>query len=61
MGLLEFDFIEESIDKLKSMSSTLELIGDELEGYFEGILDYKEEDYINVTSRVKSESSLREK
>ncbi len=61
MGLLEFDFIEESIDKLKSMSSTLELIGDELEGYFEGVLDYKEEDYINVTSRVKSESSLREK
>ena len=61
MGLLEFDFIEESLDKLKSMSSTLELIGDELEGYFEGVLDYKEEDYINVTSRVKSESSLREK
>ena len=42
MGLLEFDFIEESIDKLKSMSSTLELIGDELEGYFEGVLDQKE-------------------
>lgn len=61
MGLLEFDFIEESIDKLKSMSSTLELIGDELEEYFEEILDYKQEDYINVTSRVKSESSLREK
>ncbi|MBC5996923.1 GTP pyrophosphokinase [Romboutsia ilealis] len=61
MGLLEFDFIEESIDKLKSMSSTLELIGDELEEYFEVILDYKEEEYINVTSRVKSECSLREK
>ena len=61
MGLLEFDFIEESIDKLKSMSSTLELIGDELEEYFEEILDCKQEDYINVTSRVKSESSLREK
>ena len=61
MGLLEFDFIEESIDMLNSMSYTLELIGDELEKYFEGILDYKEEEYINVKSRVKSESSLREK
>ena len=54
MGLLEFDFIEESIDMLNSMTSTLELIGYELEKYFEGILDYKEEEYINVKSRVKS-------
>lgn len=61
MGLLEFDFIEESIDMLTSMSSTLELIGDELEEFFEEILNFKEEEYINIKSRVKSESSLREK
>ncbi len=61
MGLAEFDFIEESIEMLNSMSSTLELIGDELEEYFEKILDFKEEDYLNIKSRVKSESSLREK
>lgn len=61
MGLLEFDFIEESIDMLKSMSPTLELIGYDLEKYFEGILDYKEEEYLNIKSRVKSECSLREK
>lgn len=61
MGLAEFDFIEESIEMLNSMSSTLELIGDELEEYFEKILDFKEENYLNIKSRVKSESSLREK
>ncbi|MGL5693248.1 MAG: GTP pyrophosphokinase, partial [Peptostreptococcaceae bacterium] len=61
MGLLEFDFIDESIDMLRSMSSTLELIGDELEGYFEEILDNKQEEYTNVKYRVKSEESLREK
>lgn len=61
MGLLEFDFIDESIDMLRSMSSTLELIGEELEGYFEDILDNKQEEYTNVKYRVKSEESLREK
>lgn len=61
MGLAEFDFIEESIEMLNSMSSTLELIGEELEEYFERILDFKEEEYLNINSRVKSESSLREK
>ena len=60
MGLAEFDFIEESIEMLNSMSSTLELIGEELEEYFERILDFKEEEYLNINSRVKSESSLRE-
>lgn len=61
MGLKEFDFIDESIDMLKSMIPTLELIGDEIEEYFEDILENKEQEYINVTSRVKGEASLREK
>ena len=31
MGLKEFDFIEESIDMLRTMSPTLETISDEIE------------------------------
>ncbi|WP_131086511.1 GTP pyrophosphokinase [Clostridioides difficile] len=61
MGLKEFDFIEESIDMLRTMSPTLETISDEIEEYFENILDEKNQEYINVTSRIKSESSVREK
>ncbi len=61
MGLKEFDFIEESIDMLRTMSPTLETISDEIEEYFENILDEKNQEYINVTSRIKSESSLRER
>ena len=61
MGLKEFDFIDESIDMLKSMSPTLELIADDIEEYFEDILKGKDQEYINVTSRVKGEASLREK
>lgn len=61
MGLKEFDFIDDSIDMLRSMSPTLELIADEIEEYFEEILKYRDQEYINVTSRVKGESSLREK
>ncbi|MEF9992441.1 MAG: GTP pyrophosphokinase [Romboutsia sp.] len=61
MGLKEFDFIDESIDMLRSMSPTLELIADEIEEYFADILKNRNQEYINVTSRVKDESSLREK
>ena len=52
MGLAEFDFIEESIEMLNSMSSTLELIGEELEEYFERILDFKEEEYFSYPFRI---------
>lgn len=61
MSLKEFDFIDESIDMLKSMSPTLELIADEIEEYFEDALILRNQEFINVTSRVKDESSLREK
>lgn len=61
MGLKEFDFIDESIEILRSMSSTLEIIADEIEEYFKQVLEGKNQEYINVTSRVKSELSLREK
>ena len=36
-------------------------IADEIETYFEKILQEKEQEYISMSSRVKSESSLREK
>lgn len=61
MGLKEFDFIDESIDILKSMTPTLEFISDELKKYFECTLQDKNQEYINVSSRVKSETSLQEK
>jgi len=61
MGLKEFDFIEESIEMLRTMSPALESISDEIKDYFEEILREKNQEYINLTSRIKSEASLREK
>ena len=61
MGLKEFDFIDESIDMLRLMTPTLELISDELKKYFEEMLQDKNQEYINISSRVKSETSLQEK
>ncbi|MGL4913207.1 MAG: GTP pyrophosphokinase [Romboutsia sp.] len=61
MSLKEFEFIDESIEMLESMTPTLELISEELRKYFEYILQDKNQEYINISSRVKSESSLQEK
>ena len=61
MGLKEFDFIDESIAILKTMTPKLDIISNEIENKFEDILDDKKQEYINVTSRVKSQESLREK
>ncbi|WP_027701950.1 GTP pyrophosphokinase [Metaclostridioides mangenotii] len=61
MGLKEFDFIEESIEMLRTMSPALESISDEIKDHFEEILKEKNQEYINLTSRIKSEPSLREK
>lgn len=61
MGLKEFDFIEESIEMLRDMSPALESISDEIKDYFDEILKEKKQEYINLTSRIKSEDSLREK
>ena len=48
MGLKEFDFIEESIDMLRTMSPTLETISDEIEEHFENILDEKNQEYFET-------------
>lgn len=61
MSLKEFEFIDESIDMLQSMTPTLELISDELRKNFEYILQDKNQEYINISARVKSETSLQEK
>lgn len=61
MGLKEFEYIQESIDLLNSLTPTLNMLSQELESYFEEILDNNEKEYLNVNSRVKTEYSLREK
>lgn len=61
MGLKEFEFIDESINMLNVMSPILEIVSDQLEDHFEDILEEKNQEYINISSRIKSESSLREK
>ena len=61
MGLKEFEFIEDAVNILDDMTPMLVDIADEIETYFEKILQEKEQEYISMSSRVKSESSLREK
>ncbi|WP_195940458.1 GTP pyrophosphokinase [Romboutsia sp. 1001713B170131_170501_G6] len=61
MSLKEFEFIDESIDLLNSLTPTLNMLSKELETYFENILESSDQEYLNVNSRVKTEYSLREK
>ncbi|EEA85058.1 MULTISPECIES: GTP pyrophosphokinase [Peptacetobacter] len=61
MGLKEFEFIDNAVNILDDMTPMLLDIADEIETYFEKILQEKEQEYISMSSRVKSESSLREK
>lgn len=61
MELKLFGFIEEVLEELKLMKSTLETIGEEIEGFFEDILTRTNKGYLNINMRVKSESSLKEK
>ena len=61
MGLKEFEFIDKAVDILDGMTPMLVDIADEIETYFEKVLQEKDQEYISMSSRVKSESSLREK
>lgn len=61
MGLKEFEFIDKAVNILDDMTPMLIDISSELETYFEKILQEKEQEYISMSSRVKSEASLREK
>ena len=60
MSLREFEYIDESIEILKEITPTLNMLSEELIVYFENILNEYEQEYLNVNSRVKSEYSLRE-
>ncbi len=61
MSLREFEYIDKSIEILKDMTPTLNMLSEELISYFEEILNKYEQEYLNVNSRVKTEYSLREK
>jgi len=60
MSLQEFGFIESAIDILRSQQQTLETIEYELVKFF-GSIPLKENELMSVSSRIKSESSLKEK
>ncbi|MDT8717151.1 hypothetical protein IAI10_10835 [Clostridium sp. 19966] len=61
MELKIFNYIEEATDILEQNQPTLEDAAEILCSYFRTILSYSENDYSNVTSRVKSAISLKEK
>lgn len=60
MSLKEFEFIDDAISLLKEQTPALEVIEDELVRYF-GSLPIKDGQLIAVSSRIKSESSLKKK
>lgn len=60
MSLQEFEFIESAIDILRNQQKTLEEIEYELVKFFASI-PLKENELMSVSSRIKSESSLKEK
>ncbi|MGL4109207.1 GTP pyrophosphokinase [Clostridium sp. LP20] len=61
MTLKMFGFIDEIISELEKNRGFFEDVSEEIEGYFEGLVKGKCEGYINISTRVKSSSSLKEK
>ena len=60
MGLKEFEFIETAISILSEQRPALEVIEEELAKFFSS-LPLKENELMSISSRIKSESSLKEK
>ncbi|MDO5690219.1 MAG: GTP pyrophosphokinase [Tissierellia bacterium] len=60
MKLQVFEFIDETIEQLKGKKEELWWIANHLEKFFEEVLQ-EEDSYLNISSRVKSEDSLKEK
>lgn len=60
MSLQEFEFIESAINILKEQRKTLESVEYELVKFF-GSIPLKENELMSVSSRIKSETSLKEK
>jgi ppGpp synthetase/RelA/SpoT-type nucleotidyltranferase len=61
MELKIFNFIEEALTILESEKSCFEKAAETLTQYFKEILALKDEEYFNISTRVKSASSLKEK
>lgn len=60
MELQIFSFIEEVTEYLQSLKGELESASDDIEEYFEEVL-FSDQEPLNINSRVKSVSSLKEK
>ncbi|ONI40512.1 hypothetical protein AN639_00005 [Candidatus Epulonipiscium fishelsonii] len=61
MELQIFGFVDEVLDKLDAMREEVEIASKEIEEYFKTVLDGNIEGYLNINTRVKSRSSLKEK
>ncbi|MBU5483191.1 relA/spoT family protein [Clostridium sp. MSJ-11] len=61
MELEMFNYINEVIRNFDKLYDELEIGSKEIELYFEKILEENNEGFLNITTRVKSSSSLREK
>lgn len=61
MELKLFGFIEDVLEALEEKRPYLEKVAEEVEAYFEDILGETEKGYLNINTRVKSASSLKEK
>lgn len=61
MELKIFSLIDEATGYLESIKSDLEIVSKDIEIYFEEIILPNSEGYLNINSRVKSGSSLKEK
>ncbi|MGL5149689.1 MAG: GTP pyrophosphokinase [Clostridium sp.] len=61
MALEMFKFIDETLMELDDVKNELTEISEEIEEYFNKILQQNCEGYINISSRVKGKESLKEK
>lgn len=61
MELKLFSFIEDVLQALQDLKPRLEVISEEIEGFFEDLLAATDRGYININTRVKTQKSLKEK
>ena len=61
MSLAELQYIERALETLDSHQTTLETLAQQLKGEFEQIAKQNHVDYLNILTRVKGRTSLKEK
>lgn len=61
MELNIFDFVDDALVNLKSLKGDLDICSDLLENFFNDLLENSCEGYFNISCRVKSPLSLKEK